>query len=100
MKKIYSFTISLTLVLIANTSVAQWTTSGNDVYKTNTLGNVGIGTINPGEKLEVAGTAQFLTGLHRFYLKEGGITPDGGLSGIRVNMAILYSMLKMEEFYF
>jgi hypothetical protein len=32
---------------------AQWTANGNDVYKTNTAGNVGIGTTNPVSKLEI-----------------------------------------------
>src|SRR5260370_8185122 len=36
-------------------AVAQWTTAsnGNDVYKTNTTGNVGVGTASPGQPVEV-----------------------------------------------
>ena len=36
-----------------NSTKAQWTTNSNDVYKTNTAGNVGIGTTNPQSKLEI-----------------------------------------------
>src|SRR5262245_36617422 len=42
--------------LLADTqrAQAQWTQNGNnDVFKTNTAGNVGIGTTGPGAKLEV-----------------------------------------------
>src|SRR5258707_9615337 len=37
-------------------AVAQWTTAsnGNDVYKTNTTGNVGIGTTSPSDPLHVS----------------------------------------------
>jgi hypothetical protein len=45
----------LIVVLLAGVSAAQaqWTTNSNDVYKTNTAGNVGIGTTNPQSKLEI-----------------------------------------------
>ena len=38
--------------LAAAVSGSQWTTSGNDIYSSNS-GNVGIGTLTPGGKLEV-----------------------------------------------
>jgi hypothetical protein len=44
----------LTFLVAPSATRAQWTTSGNDVYKSNTAGNVGIGTTNPtGGKLDV-----------------------------------------------
>lgn len=36
---------------------SDWTISGENIYRLN--GNVGIGTDNPGDKLDVAGTAKF-----------------------------------------
>lgn len=33
--------------------MAQWTSNGDDVYKTTTSGNVGIGTTSPGVKLDI-----------------------------------------------
>src|SRR5438270_11430643 len=51
------------LLVVPETASAQWTTNGNDVYKTNTSGSVGIGTTTPavrlGEKLDVATSADF-----------------------------------------
>ncbi len=39
-----------------------WTQNGNEVYKTNTAGNVGIGTTNPTAKLNVEGMARITNG--------------------------------------
>ena len=33
----------------------QWTTSGTNIHNSNT-GNVGIGAVNPGYKMEISGT--------------------------------------------
>src|SRR5215208_2982882 len=49
MKKL---SILLSLILIVSISNAQWTTSGNDIYNTNT-GNVGVGTSAPPARLSV-----------------------------------------------
>lgn len=46
----------------------QWTTNGNNINNTNS-GNVGVGTTNPSEKLEVNGT-----------VKSGGLTITGAPS--------------------
>jgi hypothetical protein len=52
MKKVYL--MALILLGMAQTSVAQWTTSGTNIYNSNT-GNVGIGTTTPNAKLDVNG---------------------------------------------
>jgi hypothetical protein len=51
------FLICALIILQSSPVRAQWTTNGNDVYKTNTSGNVGIGVTNPGTeaKFEVNG---------------------------------------------
>jgi hypothetical protein len=43
------------ILCISYFSYAQWTTSGNVIYNTNT-GNIGIGTTTPQQKLDVNGT--------------------------------------------
>jgi hypothetical protein len=52
MKQIQLLTIVLFFVQAIN---AQWTTSGNNIYNTNTA-NVGIGTTTPAVKLDVKGS--------------------------------------------
>lgn len=54
MKKQLLLTLCLFFVLISNISIAQWTTSGTDIYNSNT-GNVGVGTTVPGSRLDVQG---------------------------------------------
>ncbi|MDB5142979.1 MAG: hypothetical protein JWQ66_1692 [Mucilaginibacter sp.] len=51
MKKAF---LTLVLVFIAYCSFAQWTTSGSNIYNSNT-GNVGIGTTTPAQQLDIAG---------------------------------------------
>ena len=51
-----SILITIMFVSITNFLFAQWTTSGTNVYNSNT-GNVGIGTINPTATLSVKGSA-------------------------------------------
>jgi hypothetical protein len=57
------------LLLVTTTANAQWSTSSNDVYKTNTAGNVGIGTTSPGDKLEVYGNIRFTDNIVESLLK-------------------------------
>src|SRR6266705_1822291 len=45
--------VSFLLLIVPGAASAQWTTAGNDVYKTNTAGNVGIGTTSPERKLHI-----------------------------------------------
>jgi hypothetical protein len=59
------------LVLCAFTSVAQWNTSGTNIYNSNT-GNIGIGTATPGYKLDVFGPANDFKA--RFQGTDGYIT--------------------------
>jgi hypothetical protein len=51
---LYSTTTDAIITPIVTTS-GGWTASGTTVYKTNTSGNVGIGTTNPTQKLDVNG---------------------------------------------
>ncbi|MDB5123552.1 MAG: hypothetical protein JWP94_1681 [Mucilaginibacter sp.] len=57
MKKI-SITLIAVIVLM-QFGHAQWTTSGSNIYNTNT-GNVGIGTTTPSQKLVVIGNANVI----------------------------------------
>jgi hypothetical protein len=52
----------LSLILLLNVSMAQWTTTGNDIYNSNT-GNVGVGTNTPASKLVVNGKARIISNL-------------------------------------
>jgi hypothetical protein len=84
--QINSILIGLLLMLCfgdASSTQAQWTTSGNDVYKTNTAGNVGIGTTSPGAKLHVEqSTAGFgSTVVGTFFTPD---TVNGGSRGIQI----------------
>jgi hypothetical protein len=54
MKKGFFLTL-LVLEFAFQFSYAQWTTSGSDIYNSNS-GNVGIGTTNPTAKLHISGT--------------------------------------------
>lgn len=51
MKKITM--IVLAMIFLASISEAQWNSNGNHIYNTN-IGNVGIGTSNPGTLLDVS----------------------------------------------
>jgi len=44
--------LSLALTLFVVSAHAQWTTSGTNIYNSNT-GNAGVGTSSPGAKLDV-----------------------------------------------
>lgn len=48
-------------------SIAQWTTSGTNIYNSNT-GNVGVGTATPQYALDVTGDVR---GSHSFYCDQG-----------------------------
>lgn len=52
MKKIHLTLIAI--ISLIQFSHAQWTTSGTNIYNSNT-GNIGIGTTNPASKLDVQG---------------------------------------------
>ncbi|HKN84295.1 MAG TPA: hypothetical protein VJW17_12695 [Pyrinomonadaceae bacterium] len=49
----FLFLAATAVLLFSQSASAQWTPNGNDVYKTNTSGNVGIGTISPQSPLQV-----------------------------------------------
>ncbi len=49
-----NFTGTLRQNGVAFSSGGQWTTSGTNIYNSNT-GNVGVGTASPGQKLDVSG---------------------------------------------
>lgn len=48
--------LALFLLFQSNSAFAQWATSGNNIYNTNS-GNVGIGTIAPGAKLDISSSS-------------------------------------------
>jgi hypothetical protein len=58
MKKVI---LSVSIILSIHTMKAQWTTSGTNIYNTNT-GSVGIGTVNPITKLHVDNGAITVSG--------------------------------------
>jgi len=47
--------LAFAIIAFPQIANAQWTSTGNDVYKTNTGGNVGMGTSSPTQKLDVVG---------------------------------------------
>ncbi|MFI5161197.1 MAG: hypothetical protein ACHQHN_07960, partial [Sphingobacteriales bacterium] len=74
MKKIYLSFIAI--VSAVNFSQAQWTTSGSNIYNSNT-GNVGVGTTNPVFKLDVVGNFRATSGGHINFLTTGAGSGDG-----------------------
>lgn len=51
------YLILISLFVNGELAVAQWSTTGTNIYNTNT-GNVGVGTSTPGVKLDVYGTVR------------------------------------------
>lgn len=77
MKKIILI-ISIALVsLISNEVLAQWITSGSNIYNSNS-GNIGIGKTNPGYKLDVNGNL-----FTKNYIYVEGSGNEGGKLAIR-----------------
>ena len=68
---------------------AQWTTAqnGNDVYKTNTAGNVGIGTSSPSYRLDVLVNAQWAARFKKTDATNGGIIIEAA-AGFNPNVAL------------
>jgi hypothetical protein len=70
----------LLLLMFVNNAKAQWTTNGNDVNKTNTAGNVGVGTTTPQAKASVAGTTGAPSGTDKGILQVYSTDANVGLS--------------------
>jgi len=67
MKKLYTTLIAIVAIVQISYAQTQWTTSGSNIYNSNT-GYVGVGTSNPAFRLDVAaasGTAEI--NIARFY---------------------------------
>lgn len=62
MKKIYGLACFMLLFGLTNEVQAQWLTSGSNIYYN--LGNVGIGTSSPGQKLDVSGVIRTTSGFY------------------------------------
>jgi len=60
-------------LLLSNFSYSQWTTSGTNIYNTNS-GNVGIGITNPSAKLHVNGILQLTNRLNQENFFANGIS--------------------------
>jgi hypothetical protein len=75
--------ISCLLLQIFTKAHGQWTSSGADIYNSNT-GNVGIGTTTPHAKLEVNGNLLFLTSPNQIYMNNGTLV-DNTKAGFRCN---------------
>src|SRR5439155_5674362 len=58
---------------IPDRAIAQWTTSGSNIYTTNSGANVGIGTQSPASRLDVADAIQ---------AHDAGTPPDNSYNGL------------------
>ncbi len=83
--------IAAAIMLLGNyhKAQAQWTTAqnGNDVYKTNTAGNVGIGTQAPAYPLHVEGASADPLYSQGYFKNTSTANPYGGIAVDGVNQS-------------
>jgi len=81
----------LAIALASQSSYAQWTTSGTNIYNSNS-GNVGVGTTSPSEKLHINGNINFSGNDRKLFL-------GGGVAGSTFGIAFSSSYPTYGIFY-